>query len=723
MGKGRNFYMAKPLLTIGLIVKDEIRCIERCLKALQPLREAIPCEVIIADTGSKDGTRAVAEKYADLVFDFPWVNDFAAARNAVMDRSSGSWYLSLDADETLDPDVTELTAFLNDSRAKDSTSAYLLINNYVDPSDDSQYTVFEANRLLNMSTGLRFQGRVHEVWPSAALSRYTYLRKTVLWHDGYLHNGVLTSAQKGKRNMALIEQQLAEHPNNLLYLMQAVESSYTTEQSLRYVRRMMDQLKKDGVEGNILGAAAYRNALRIGGEAGMPEYQEWLEEALATYPQSPYIQVDANYMAAMTAQKAHDYAKVLTYGQSYLEGMERLERGDFGPDGLRCGTIAAGSKGNHEGVVLAMAMAHARRREWDACLTMLKEHPVETMSAGNVGKWLNVAYFSWEYIDLTALFEQAGKAFFNAEPEEEDKKWKLCRDAFIVRSNEMFFYVPPTDLEPDEFYPEKPAYPLLMALGDCDLAYGAQVMLEEEPGCVERAAVRIEDWGLLPFVVPLKVLSLHLPMPERFFEIPVEKIAEYAGNLASKLGGQMIDLLPDADARSPMERLWSYDLHIGAIKFADWEKGEPEKLMALYRRFLQQSEQFLSWYYHPDILNQDMVRVLPGMHRFAWYCCQAERSLAQGDELAYVRNLRASLKNAPGMKRMVDFLLKRMEQRQKEKNAPPELLELAEKVRQVLAQYQPDDPAVQALKQSEAYRRVAYLIEGVEAPVFGGLPQ
>ena len=97
--------------------------------------------------------------------------------------------------------------------------------------------------------------------------------------------------------------------------------------------------------------------------------------------------------------------------------------------------------------------------------------------------------------------------------------------------------------------------------------------------------------------------------------------------------------------------------------------------------------------------------------------------MAQGDELAYVRNLRASLKNAPGMKQMVDFLLKRMEQRQKEKNAPPELLELAEKVRQVLAQYQPDDPAVQALKESEAYRRVAYLIEGVEAPVFGGLPQ
>ena len=704
--------MAKPLLTIGLIVKDEIRCIERCLKALQPLREAVPCEVIVADTGSTDGTRKVAEQYADLVFDFPWINDFAAARNAVMDRSSGSWYLSLDADETLDPDIAEIKAFLNDPRTKAYTSAYLLINNYVDPNDDGQYTAFEANRLLNMSTGLRFEGKIHEVWPNAALRNYIYLRKTVLWHDGYIHNGVLTSAEKGKRNMALIEQQLAEDPDNLLYLMQAVESSYTAEQSIRYVRRMVKQLKKAREENSVLAAAAYRDALRIGGEMGMPEYQDWLEEALAAYPQSPYIQVDANYMAVMTAQKARGYDKVLTHGQSYLEGMERLERGDFGPDGLRCGTIAAGSKGNYEGVVLAMAMAHARKRQWEACLNLLEEHPVETMSAGNVGKWLNVAYFSWEYIDLTALFERAGKAFFGAEPEEEDKKWKLCRDAFIARSNEMFFYVPPTDLEPDEFYPEKPAYPLLVALGDCDLAYAAQVMLAEEGEEAYTAAEHIKNWGNIPFLVPLKLLIFYFPMPEPFFEASSEKLTEYAENLARKLGSQIIDLLPSQEPRSPMERLWNYDLHIGAIKFADWEQDEPEKLMKLHRRFLRQSEQFLSWYYHPDILSQDTLCVLPGMHRFAWYCCQAERSLAQGDELAYVRNLRASLKNAPGMKRMVDYLLEQLEQWQKkQKTEPPELLELANKVWEILARYDPNDPAVTALKASPAYQKVAHLIE------------
>ena len=104
--------MPKPVLTIGMIVKNEIRCLERCLKALQPLRDALPCELIIADTGSDDGTREIAEKYADLVFDFPWINDFSAARNSVLDRASGEWFISVDADEYLDEDCTELVEHL-----------------------------------------------------------------------------------------------------------------------------------------------------------------------------------------------------------------------------------------------------------------------------------------------------------------------------------------------------------------------------------------------------------------------------------------------------------------------------------------------------------------------------------------------------------------------------------------------------------------------------------
>ena len=53
--------MNTPILSIGIIFKNDIRCIERCLSSLEPLRKALPCQLVMADTGSTDGSRAVAE--------------------------------------------------------------------------------------------------------------------------------------------------------------------------------------------------------------------------------------------------------------------------------------------------------------------------------------------------------------------------------------------------------------------------------------------------------------------------------------------------------------------------------------------------------------------------------------------------------------------------------------------------------------------------------------
>jgi len=52
-----------------------------------------------------------------------------------------------------------------------------------------------------------------------------------------------------------------------------------------------------------------------------------------------------------------------------------------------------------------------------------------------------------------------------------------------------------------------------------------------------------------------------------------------------------------------------------------------------------------------------------------------------------------------------------------------ELRALADQIRAVLSRFAPDDPAVTALKQTEAYQKVAYLIEGMGVPAVGGLTQ
>jgi len=67
-------------LTISLIVRNEEQSLGRCLDSVQGLGD----EIVVVDTGSTDGTREVAAGRGARVFDFPWCDDFAAARNETL---------------------------------------------------------------------------------------------------------------------------------------------------------------------------------------------------------------------------------------------------------------------------------------------------------------------------------------------------------------------------------------------------------------------------------------------------------------------------------------------------------------------------------------------------------------------------------------------------------------------------------------------------------------
>lgn len=85
-------------ITACLIVKDEENVLERCLASL----EGIADEIVIVDTGSSDGTRAIASAHTAKVYDFEWTDDFAAARNFAFSKCGGDYIYSADADEIID---------------------------------------------------------------------------------------------------------------------------------------------------------------------------------------------------------------------------------------------------------------------------------------------------------------------------------------------------------------------------------------------------------------------------------------------------------------------------------------------------------------------------------------------------------------------------------------------------------------------------------------------
>lgn len=198
------------ILSIGMIVKNEKKYLERCLTALKPVLDSMDSELIIADTGSTDNTVEIAKKFTNKVFHFDWINDFAAARNSTLDRASGEWYMFIDADEIIQ-NCTDLINFFNSGEYKTYSAASFIIRSYIDLQRDNEYTDFRAPRLVRKDKDTRFEGTVHEgLSPIHAPAKHLNL---IADHYGYAYyeNGVPNGMAKEKsdRNIKILSEELA----------------------------------------------------------------------------------------------------------------------------------------------------------------------------------------------------------------------------------------------------------------------------------------------------------------------------------------------------------------------------------------------------------------------------------------------------------------------------------------------------------------------------------
>jgi tetratricopeptide (TPR) repeat protein len=104
-------------LSLSMIVRDEAASLAECLASVRGFVD----EMVVVDTGSEDGTVAIAEAAGAVVHHLPWPGDFAAARNAALDWVKGDWVLVLDADERLRPQAMDPLR-----RAMDQPAALLI---------------------------------------------------------------------------------------------------------------------------------------------------------------------------------------------------------------------------------------------------------------------------------------------------------------------------------------------------------------------------------------------------------------------------------------------------------------------------------------------------------------------------------------------------------------------------------------------------------------------
>lgn len=84
-------------LSLCMIVRDEEDVLGRCLDSVKDAAD----EIIIIDTGSEDRTKETALKYTQNVYDFPWRDDFSAARNFALEHGTMDYLMWMDADDVL----------------------------------------------------------------------------------------------------------------------------------------------------------------------------------------------------------------------------------------------------------------------------------------------------------------------------------------------------------------------------------------------------------------------------------------------------------------------------------------------------------------------------------------------------------------------------------------------------------------------------------------------
>ncbi|MFT8740961.1 MAG: glycosyltransferase [Liquorilactobacillus satsumensis] len=309
------------VLTISLLVSNNLKTIRKCLESIKPLLQQVPSQLVAVDTvgsAQSDGSLAVAREYTDEIIHFDWCNDFAAARNTGLKAARGEWFLFLDDDEWFD-DVSELVTFFNDSQARQKyrTLSYLK-RDYLDLAGRH----FQENaqmRCVRLTPQTSFHSRVHEgLEPLHLPLKET---KAFVHHYGYVGG---RGKKKVARNEQLLEAGLKTDPQDFhlwAQLVAGIGRSTATD------RKMVRQKARAGLN-NFLATDTpryddYRNAFTLVGylmsTALLDEkWTEVLQLQAEFLPKFTLTQYEACILDAMLFQ-AHQKLKQPNKAQTCLD--------------------------------------------------------------------------------------------------------------------------------------------------------------------------------------------------------------------------------------------------------------------------------------------------------------------------------------------------------------------------------------------------------------------
>lgn len=199
-----------------MIVKNEEKNIS---KALEWGKEIV-VEQIVVDTGSSDRTVEIARELGATVFQFPWIDDFSAAKNFAINKAKGDWIVFLDADEYYNIESSlKIIPILKqiENGYYETVKPHAVRCSLINLDDQGKaISTGTQERIFRNTSILRYHNRIHESLYTTDESELVIVdasKELSIYHTGYTR---IAYQETGKleRNIRLLQYEVAESPDN-----------------------------------------------------------------------------------------------------------------------------------------------------------------------------------------------------------------------------------------------------------------------------------------------------------------------------------------------------------------------------------------------------------------------------------------------------------------------------------------------------------------------------
>lgn len=309
--------MSDKTVSVCLIVKNEEHNLPRCLKSVR----GVASQVVVVDTGSTDGTVETASKLGAEVHFFPWINDFAAAKNYAVSFARGQWVLMLDADEELEAESkSKLQVVLRKTGVADAL--------FVDVADIDGTGYFHdltrQCRMFRRGVGIHYKGKVHEI-PVGYKSGVRGEIRIV--HHGYFDVPVELRLAKARRNADILKE-MAESGDacwgRLWELGRELLVIGETEEAAAKLRQALVAFSKTSNSEPVPPPCLYETAIRAAFRTGADTWRDRLLARAASAHPDHFV---FDYYSARVAFAASDWKEVVRCLECYFNKLADFRAG------------------------------------------------------------------------------------------------------------------------------------------------------------------------------------------------------------------------------------------------------------------------------------------------------------------------------------------------------------------------------------------------------------